>query len=88
VAAVAEGANRGQHARQFRDHLGKKQNHEDERRRYQHGNRDETAGANEIERRQQAEGQSPQTADQEMIFPDGARQHHPNDIGRQNRLAA
>src|ERR1019366_5483466 len=70
------------------DHLRKKQRDEGERSGHQRGHRNEAPGADEVERRQQSEGQGTQAADEEVIFADSAGQDHSNEVSGENRLAA
>ena len=51
------------------------------------GNRHERAGANEVERRQQAERQRAQAAHQRVVLADGAGEHHAHHVRRQHGLA-
>lgn len=51
------------------------------------GDGDEGTGADEIERREQAERQRAQPSDEDVIFADGAGQHHADEIRGEHGLA-
>src|SRR5262249_50848853 len=50
------------------------------------GDRGEGAGADEVERGEQPEGQRAQAANERVILADRSRQRHPDDIGGNDRL--
>ena len=68
--------------------LAAKKSEEHQRRRSQGRHRYKGAMADEIERREQAEGErGSKPADQGMVFADGSGQHHADQVRRQHRFA-
>src|SRR5271157_1256797 len=54
----------------------------------QRGHRDKRSGANEVERREQSEGQSAQAADERVVFAHCSPQNHADQVGWEHRFAA
>ena len=64
-----------------------KEDDEGGRRRQELGYRNERARSDEIEWREQSKGQRPQPSDEGVILANCSGQHHPDEIGRKDRLA-